>query len=80
MTNMTITAVLFDWDFTLARTLGDDVSFSQRTAILFQQNGIVCTQADIEAALNELHEDIRQNKAPGVIHPQKKRGTRRHEP
>jgi len=46
-----ITAVLFDWDLTLARALGD-VSESERLAALFSSQGLNYTPSEIQFAMN----------------------------
>ena len=69
----TITAVLFDWDFTLAYSLGLDVSHIARTAVLFQNFGVACTKADVLAAQASLEEDMAQGRVSGSLRPQKKR-------
>jgi HAD superfamily hydrolase (TIGR01549 family) len=68
-----ITAVFFDWDFTLAYSLGLDVSHVARTAILFQKYGVACTEADIVAAQTALETDIKSGAVSGSLRPQKKR-------
>ncbi len=50
MINETITAVLFDWDFTLAYTVSQEATVDERTAIMFRQAGIPCTVEQIRAA------------------------------
>ncbi|NKQ36850.1 MAG: HAD family hydrolase [Chloroflexi bacterium] len=49
MINETITAVLFDWDFTLAYTVSQDATLDERTAIMFRQTGVPCTVEQISA-------------------------------
>ena len=51
MNNYEITAVLFDWDLTLARILGE-VSPAERTAAVFNQGGILCTPGQMQQAMN----------------------------
>lgn len=68
-----ITAVLFDWDFTLAYSLGHDVSHIGRTAALFQNYGVACTEADVAAAQAALEADITHGAVTGSLRPQKKR-------
>ena len=68
-----ITAVLFDWDFTLAYSRGLDVSHTARTATLFQNYGVNCTAADVTAAQASLEADISQGAVTGSLRPQKKR-------
>lgn len=48
-----ITGVLFDWDLTLARALGD-VPRSQRLTILFQEGGYPCTHAMVQDAMRAM--------------------------
>lgn len=67
-----ITAVLFDWDFTLAYSLGIDVSHVARTATLFQKYGVPCTEADVAAAQASLEADIASGQISGSLRPQKK--------
>jgi len=73
MAHNRITAVLFDWDFTLAYTIGENVPFSERLTLLFQQHGVSTTAAEMTAALQSVQQDIRAGKADGVVSPQKKR-------
>lgn len=69
----TITAVLFDWDFTLAYTIGEDVTFVERMAFLFQSQGINCTVAECQAAFDQFREDVASGKIRGVVTPQTRR-------
>lgn len=68
-----ITAVFFDWDFTLAYSLGTDISHVARTTILFQKYGVACTEADVATAQSALEADIRHGAVSGSLRPQKKR-------
>ncbi|MBK7894907.1 MAG: HAD family hydrolase [Candidatus Promineifilaceae bacterium] len=68
-----VTAVLFDWDFTLAYSLGPNVSHIARTTRLFQEYGVVCTEAEVAAAQASLEADIASGKMSGSLRPQKKR-------
>ncbi|MBK8904191.1 MAG: HAD family hydrolase [Anaerolineaceae bacterium] len=68
-----VTAVLFDWDFTLAYSLGLDVSHIARTAVLFQTYGVACTEADVAAAQASLEADIAHGTVAVSLRPQKKR-------
>jgi len=68
-----ITAVLFDWDFTLAYSLGLHVSHIARTAALFQSYGVACTEGDVAAAQASLEADITRGVMAGSLRPQKKR-------
>lgn len=52
MTNAEITAVLFDWDLTLARVLGE-VSEAERLSALFGSQGLNYDPAEVQAALNQ---------------------------
>ncbi len=68
-----VTAVLFDWDFTLAYSLGSDISHIARTAMLFQKYGVACTEAEVIAAQSALEADIAHGAVSGSLRPQKKR-------
>jgi putative hydrolase of the HAD superfamily len=68
-----ITAVLFDWDFTLAYSLGTDISHIARTAMLFQKYGVACTEAEVVAAQAALEADMVRGAVSGSLRPQKKR-------
>jgi FMN phosphatase YigB (HAD superfamily) len=68
-----VTAVLFDWDFTLAYSLGTNISHIARTAVLFQKHGVACTEAEVIAAQETLEADIKRGAASGALRPQKKR-------
>ncbi len=68
-----ITAVLFDWDFTLAYSLGLGVSHTARTAVLFQTYGVKCTEDSLAAAQASLSADIAKGAVTGPLRPQKKR-------
>ena len=68
-----VTAVLFDWDFTLAYSLELGVSHSARTTVLFQKYGVACTEAEVAAAQASLEADIAGGLMSGSLRPQKKR-------
>jgi len=68
-----ITAVLFDWDFTLAYSLGTNISHIARTTILFQKYGVACTEAEVVAAQAALETDISRGTISASLRPQKKR-------
>lgn len=63
----TITAVLFDWDLTLAQVLGE-VSHSERLTALFQLEGLPFTHEQVQAALHSYQAE--QNKLPQSGMPQ----------
>ena len=67
-----VTAVIFDWDFTLAYSLGPEVSHIARTTKLFQNYGVACTLTEVEAAQAALEADIANGQAQGSLRPQKK--------
>lgn len=73
MNNYAITAVLFDWDLTLARILGE-VSPAERTAAVFTQGGIPCTPDQMQQAMNACTSNPHIAKALGCA---KKPQTRR---
>ncbi len=68
-----ITAVLFDWDFTLAYTLQPEMSHIERTAVLFQHVGIHYPVGDFRAARESLLADIALGRIDGTVKPQTRR-------
>lgn len=68
-----VTAVLFDWDFTLAYTIDPHISHTQRMVHLFQQHGVVCTEKELADAVAQLDEAIQQGRVQATRYPQKKR-------
>jgi FMN phosphatase YigB (HAD superfamily) len=72
MADNKITAVLFDWDFTLARVSGN-TSTSELLEALFQQEGVAYASGEVEAALQSYEEDARQGKVREVNTPQTRR-------
>lgn len=73
MNNYEITAVLFDWDLTLARILGE-VTPAERTAAVFNQGGIPCTPDQMQQAMTACKSDPHIAKGLGCA---KKPQTRR---
>ncbi len=69
MAHSRIAAVLFDWDFTLARVLGN-VSASERIAFLLQREGLKYSASDIQAAVDQRNDFIRSGKMRGTLEPQ----------
>lgn len=67
-----ISVVLFDWDFTLAYTLGD-VSLDQRIAALFKQVGLSYGQEAVEGALQDYREAVEQGRARPLHRMQRRR-------
>ncbi len=65
-----ITAVLFDWDFTLAYTLQPEMSHIERTAVLFQHEGIHYPVEDFRSARESLLADVALGRADAAIKPQ----------
>lgn len=65
-----VTAVLFDWDFTLAYTLQPEMSHIERTAVLFRHEGIHYPVEDFRAARESLLADIALGRTDGAIKPQ----------
>lgn len=59
--NKEISVVLFDWDLTLARVLGE-VSSSERLAALFQREGLPYTLDEIQTAVRHYQADVEQGK------------------
>lgn len=72
MAAKSITAVLFDWDLTLAYSISPHIKQSQKLAILFQNYGVVCTEEQVAAALQSLQEDIARGIVTGKLYPQKR--------
>lgn len=69
-----ITAVAFDWDYTLAYTYVGDNTFSTRMAAMFAIAGLPYTQAQIQAALDADAADVRRGVLPPMPqHPQTRR-------
>jgi FMN phosphatase YigB (HAD superfamily) len=73
MAHNRITAVLFDWDFTLAYTLSEHNTFSERLAYLFQQHGVQASTNNIISELDRIQTDIQSGSINAAIYPQKKR-------
>lgn len=73
MNNYEITAVLFDWDLTLARILGE-VTPAERTAAVFSHGGIPCTPQQMQLAMDACSSDPHIAKSLGCT---KKPQTRR---
>ncbi len=65
-----LTAVLFDWDYTLAYTTIGDNSRSTRFAAMFKLAGLSYTQTEIEAALQELRTKAQRGEITLILHPQ----------
>ena len=69
MTNTQITTILFDWDFTLARVLGDILQ-SERLAALFSTQGLNYTPDQFEAAMEKQQNGAQQGFLGRSIKPQ----------
>jgi HAD superfamily hydrolase (TIGR01549 family) len=67
-----ITAVLFDWDFTLAYTLAKDASSVERTTAMFHHVNLDYTREQIESAWQRFKDDVAQGRIQGKAHPQTK--------
>lgn len=72
MTNEFVTAVLFDWDFTLAYTLSQSTSYDKRTTIMFQRAGVACTLEDFQEARAAQQVDMKKGVVAVPAHPQEK--------
>lgn len=69
-----ITAVVFDWDYTLAYTHVGDNRFSTRLAAMFALAGLPYTQEQIQGALDADADDVRRGILPPLPqHPQTRR-------
>ncbi len=73
MAHNRITAVLFDWDFTLAYSIGPDVSFSERLTMLFGQYGVNTTPDEMSRILNTIRREISTGILQAELFPQEKR-------
>lgn len=69
MVDKQITAVFFDWDFTLAYAL-EGVSHEERLTAIFQHAGLDYTLEEIEAAWQGYLEDIKQGQLSNPSTPQ----------
>ncbi len=68
-----ITAVLFDWDFTLAYSIGPDVPFSERLTMLFGQYGVNTTSDEMSQILSTIRREISTGILQAELFPQEKR-------
>jgi HAD superfamily hydrolase (TIGR01549 family) len=67
--NVKVRGVFFDWDLTLARTVGD-VSADERLVALFRSQGLSYSLAEIEAAVQHSQTHYRQRFAQDMPRPQ----------
>lgn len=72
MTNESITAVIFDWDFTLAYTISKDISPDERTTMMLNQIGISRSLQDVQQAQQAQREDAQSGKITLPPYPQAK--------
>ncbi len=72
MTVKGVTAVLFDWDLTLAYSISPTIQEHEKLTILFQNYGVACTKEQVSEALQSLREDIERGLVTGKLHPQKR--------
>lgn len=68
-----ITAVIFDWDMTLAYTKVGDNQFSTRLAAMFDIAGLPYTRDEIQAALDAHTRDAERGLVPPLAHVQTRR-------
>jgi HAD superfamily hydrolase (TIGR01549 family) len=64
-----ITAVLFDWDYTLGRILGD-VPNSERIARLLERQGLRYSTDEVQVAIERRQEHIDRGEMDGSLVPQ----------
>jgi FMN phosphatase YigB (HAD superfamily) len=64
-----ITAVLFDWDYTLGRILGD-VPNSERIARLLERQGLMYSTDEVQVAIERRQEHIDRGEMDGSLVPQ----------
>ncbi len=67
-----ITAILFDFDLTLGRPVGD-ISVPERQAHLYRSVGLPYSGEEIDAAMHERRTRVAAGALPGVARPQRKR-------
>jgi FMN phosphatase YigB (HAD superfamily) len=72
MSEQGIDAVLFDFDLTLGRPVGD-LSFAERQARLYASVGLPYDTATIETALAQRRQAVESGQLPGVPGPQRRR-------
>lgn len=72
MADNQITAVLFDWDFTLAYSIGPNVTFSERLAVLFRRYGVQTTADEMDNILNTIRREISTGVLQASLFPQEK--------
>lgn len=68
-----ITAVIFDWDMTLAYSISLQATFIDRLAQIFSRHGVDAPKTEIKAALQHIQESVKQGRINAALHPQKKR-------
>lgn len=64
-----IKVVLFDWELTLARAMGD-VSTGERLAVLFQMANLPYTVYEVQIALQSYEADVKSGRVRGYLKPQ----------
>jgi HAD superfamily hydrolase (TIGR01549 family) len=72
MTNESITAVIFDWDFTLVYTIGKNVSPDERTTMMLNQIGISRSLQAVQQAQQAQRKDAQNGKITLPVYPQAK--------
>ena len=72
MTTESITAVIFDWDFTLVYTIGKDVAYDERTTMMLNQIGIPCSLQDVQQAQQAQLADVQNGVIALPTYPQTK--------
>jgi FMN phosphatase YigB (HAD superfamily) len=72
MTNVKISAILFDWDSTLASVMGD-VPGSHLIAALFERRNLHYSADEIQKAIETRQEKVKQGKLPGTLEIQTRR-------
>lgn len=71
-----VTAVLFDWDLTLARALGD-ATYSQRLTALFAHVGLTFLESEVANAVQQVQNQVDPNDHRKT-HPQTRRDIINH--
>lgn len=66
-------AIFFDWDRTLAYHGNPQNTLGERLTMMFHSADLPCSQADIEAALQQYDADVEEGKVKPIKNPQTRR-------
>jgi len=73
MSKRQLAAIFFDWDRTLAYHGNPQNTLGERLTMMFHSADLSCSQADIEAALQQYDADVEQGKVKPIKNPQTRR-------